>query len=240
MGWSGELNEMRPGSVVLADADGSERALAADALRRAGFETIEVDTGVDALNAARAQGVGAVLLEVVLPEMTGYEVCRMLREEVGDELAIFFLAGTRTGPADRVAGLLLGADDFIVKPFHPDELVVRVGRFVTSRSTATPSAEPDRRVRITAREREVLTLLAAGTNQKEIARQLTISSKTVGTHIQSLLLKFGVHSRAELVAGAYREGFVSPSHDGRVGTQTSSNGHGIVAVPSEVAYVQAK
>jgi DNA-binding NarL/FixJ family response regulator len=179
-------------------------------LRRAGFDTIEVDNGLDALSAARAEGVGAVLLEVLLPAMTGYEVCRMLREELGERLAIFFVASTRTDPADRVAGLLLGADDFIVKPFHPDELVVRVGRFVSSRSTSAPSVQTDERVRVTARERQVLELLAEGTNQKQIAAQLTISSKTVGTHIQNLLLKFGVHSRAELVACAYRDGLVSP------------------------------
>src|SRR5262249_29999384 len=74
--------KMGSGSIVLADSDASERAVAANALRRAGFETVEVETGVDALNAALASGVGAVLLEVVLPEITGYEVCRMLREEL--------------------------------------------------------------------------------------------------------------------------------------------------------------
>jgi DNA-binding NarL/FixJ family response regulator len=190
-------------------------------LRRAGFDTIEVDNGLDALSAARAEGVGAVLLEVLLPKMTGYEVCRTLREELGERLAIFFVASTRTEPADRVAGLLLGADDFIVKPFHPDELVVRVGRFVSSRSTGASSVDVDVRVRVTAREREVLGLLAEGTNQKQIATQLTISSKTVGTHIQSLLLKFGVHSRAELVVCAYRDGLVSPLLEWRPGTLAS-------------------
>ena len=111
----------RDGSVVLADADQQERALAADAFRRAGFEIIEVETGTEALEAARDASVGLVVLEVVLPEMTGYEVCRDLREERGDELAIFFLSGTRTESLDRVTGLLFGADDFIVKPFDPDE-----------------------------------------------------------------------------------------------------------------------
>lgn len=230
---------MGSGSVVLADADRGERALAACALRRAGFDTIEVDTGVEALSAARATGVGAVLLEVLLPEMSGYEVCRMLRDELGDELAILFLAGTRTEQADRLAGLLLGADDFIVKPFHPDELVVRVGRFVSGQSTNAPRVEPDQRVRVTAREREVLELLAEGANQKEIAVQLTISSKTVGTHIQSLLLKFAVHSRAELVACAYREGLVSPL-EWRFGTVASRSSHAIAPTAREAAYVQAR
>jgi DNA-binding NarL/FixJ family response regulator len=96
---------------------------------------------------------------------------------------------------------------------------------VSSRSTGAPSADADERVRVTAREREVLKLLAEGTNQKQIATQLTISSKTVGTHIQSLLLKFGVHSRAELVACAYRDGLVSPLLEWRPGTLASRGGY---------------
>ena len=228
------------GSVVLADADGVERTRAAEVLRQAGYETIEVESGIDALEAARGAGVVMVILEVVLPAMTGYEVCRELREESGDDLAIFFLSGTHTDPVDRVAGLLFGADDFIVKPFHPDELIARVSRFVSRRSNSRSISEPDEAVHVTAREREVLDMLAEGTTQKEIAQQLTISSKTVGTHIQSLLVKFGVHSRAELVASAYRGGFVSPLFERRLGRQLSRRGPAMTSAPSEVEYAQTK
>jgi DNA-binding NarL/FixJ family response regulator len=225
-----DLNR-RGGSVVLADADHQERALAADAFRRAGFEIIEVETGTEALDASRDEGVGLVVLEVVLPEMTGYEVCRDLREERGDELAIFFLSGTRTESLDRVTGLLFGADDFIVKPFDPDELIARVSRFVSRRATAKPDGTLVGRLRLTTREREVLNLLAEGRGQKEIAHDLTISSKTVGTHIQNLLTKFGVHSRAELVASAYREGFVGAPFDRRVGDKAKQGGDVIMLAP---------
>jgi DNA-binding NarL/FixJ family response regulator len=74
-------------------------------------------------------------------------------------------------------------------------------------------------VHLTAREREVLTLLTEGRSQKEISYDLTISSKTVGTHIQKLLTKVGAHSRAELVAHAFRTGLVSPGDVSRI------NGH---------------
>jgi DNA-binding NarL/FixJ family response regulator len=201
---------------VLADADREERALVADVFRRAGFETIEVETGVEALEAGRNDSVGLVVLEVVLPGITGYEVCRDLREERGDDLAIFFLSGTRTEPLDRVTGLLFGADDFIVKPFYPDELIARVTRFISRRSAAKAVVEPAIRLRLTTREREVLDLLAEGRSQKGIAHELTISPKTVATHIQNLLAKFGAHSRAELVASAYRQGFVSARSERRL------------------------
>ena len=68
----------------------------------------------------------------------------------------------------------------------------------------------------------MLGLLAEGRGQKEIAHDLTISSKTVGTHIQNLLAKFAVHSRAELVATAYRQGIVSALFDRRGGVEIKS------------------
>jgi DNA-binding NarL/FixJ family response regulator len=199
--------DRKVGAIVIADGDEGGRALAAAALNRAGYETLEVSTGSAALDAVRANGVALVVLEVGLPDMTGYEVCRELRSERGDELPIFFLSGLRTEPLDRVAGLLLGADDFIVKPFDPDELVARVRRFVNRKALLrdVTLGEPGS-PQLTRREVEVLNLLVEGRRQKEIAVQLVISQKTVATHIQNLLGKFGVHSRAELIARAYMLG----------------------------------
>jgi len=196
----------RTGAVVVADRDGKSRALVTGSLRQAGYETVEVASGWEVLEAVRRDGVSLVVLEVELPDMTGYQVCRDLRNEKGDEVPIFFLSGTHTEPADRVAGLLLGADDFIVKPFDPGELVARVQRFVARRSAATRRAagRPAGQPHLTDREAEVLQLLADGMKPKEVATTLSISPKTVATHIQNLLGKLSVHSRAELVARAYQ------------------------------------
>ena len=191
---------------MLADADRRARETTAASLRRAGYETIEVETGADALRAAREEGVRLVLLEVDFPDMSGYEVCHELRETMPVAPAIFFLSGIRTEPLDRVAGLLLGADDFIVKPFDPNELIARVRRFISRRPEASTEHRGNGRPSLTEREQEVLALLVEGGRQKEIAQRLSISPKTVGTHIQNLLGKMGVHSRAELVARAYMLG----------------------------------
>jgi DNA-binding NarL/FixJ family response regulator len=205
---------MRAGSVVIADDDGQSAATVAAALQRAGYSTIEVSTGGEALEAARSEGTGLLLLEVNLPDMTGYEVCRMLRDE-GDELPIFFLSGTRTDSVDRVAGLLLGADDFIVKPFDPNELVARVHRHVRRGASAPRSRQSRHAPTLTRREDQILALLTRGRSSKEIARELSISPKTVATHVQNLLGKLDVHSRAELVARAYLLGLVDPEGGGR-------------------------
>jgi DNA-binding NarL/FixJ family response regulator len=198
----------RFGSVVVADGDEEERHGIATALRRAGYDAIEVGTGAEALAAANRSDVALLMLEVSLPDTTGYQVCHALRENGGSELPIFFLSGTRTEPMDRVAGLLLGADDFIVKPFDADELVTRAGRFVTRGGPRRPRDDNADSPQLTRRETQILALLAAGQRQKEIARELSISPKTVATHVQNLLGKFGVNSRAVLVARAYLLGLV--------------------------------
>jgi DNA-binding NarL/FixJ family response regulator len=203
--------DRKVGAIVIADGDESARALASAALTRAGYETIEASTGEAALEAVQAGGVALVVLEVGLPDMTGYEVCREIRRLRGEDLLVFFLSGIRTEPLDRVAGLLLGADDFIVKPFDPDELVVRVRRFVNRRGLTLVASGGDlRNPQLTRREVEILSYLVEGRRPKEIAAELVISQKTVATHIQNLLGKFGVHSRAELIARAYQLGHVSP------------------------------
>jgi two-component system nitrate/nitrite response regulator NarL len=146
----------------------------------------------------RAEPPAAVLLDVNMPGLSGYEVCRSLREEHGQSLPLMFVSGERTESYDRVAGLTIGADDYLAKPFEPDELLARL-RGLLRRCGARSSVST-----LTRREREVLSLLADGLDQDEIARRLVISRKTVGTHIERILGKLGVHSRAEAVALAYK------------------------------------
>jgi DNA-binding NarL/FixJ family response regulator len=192
-------------TVLIVDGDERSRAQIARALERAGYATLDVESAGEAIEAARAN-VALVLLELELPDMTGYEVCRELRDEHGEGLPIFFMSGTRTEALDRVAGLLLGADDFIVKPFDRAELVARVHRFTSRREAArrpTQAEHDSDHAHLTDREHQILVRLAHGTAQKQIAEELSISPKTVATHIQNLFRKLDAHSRAELVARAW-------------------------------------
>ena len=167
-----------------------------------------------ALRARLDEPLELVVLEVDLPDASGYELCRELHETYGDDLPVIFVAGRRTEAADRVAGLLLGADDYLVKPFDPDELLARVRRSLRRSGAAPTHAPVYGSTSLTHREQEVLTLLAAGLTQKEIGTDLVISAKTVGTHIQRILAKLGVHSRAQAVALALREGLVTKGDAG--------------------------
>ena len=197
------------GTALVVDDDVRTRELVSLLLARIGFEPCAVATGAEAL-AAAGERTQLVVLDVRMPDMSGYEVLRELRVRFGAELPIMFLSGERTESYDRVGGLLLGADDYVVKPFDPDELLARARALVRRRAPLTaPILAPEGDTLLTVREREVLELLASGLKQEAIADRLVISPKTVSTHIQRVLAKLGVHSRAQAVAEAYRRGFVS-------------------------------
>ena len=189
------------GKVLVVDDDERFRAFVTATLGTAGFESIEATNGPEALARADSEPVDVVLLDVLLPGISGYEVCRRLRDRFGESLPILFVSGVRTDPLDRVAGLLLGSDDYLVKPFAPDELVARVFALLRRRDRARGPVVNG--WGLTPREAEVLGLLASGLGQSEIASQLVISPKTVGTHIERILSKTGARSRAQAVALAH-------------------------------------
>jgi DNA-binding NarL/FixJ family response regulator len=195
--------------VLIVDGDGDYCKFVTGVLQRSGYRSHHVATGEEAIAFARARRPAAVILDVILPGATGYGVCRELREEHGEDLPIVFVSGEYTEPADRVVALLIGGDDYLVKPIDPDELTARLRRLM-KRSTARAKIGPraDTFAELTSRESEVLRLLARGLNQETIARELDISHATVGTHIQRVLTKLDVHSRTQAVALAYQERLV--------------------------------
>jgi DNA-binding NarL/FixJ family response regulator len=197
------------GTILVVDGDLKTRASVLDVLEQAGYACREAASGDEALRAAREEEPSIVILADVLPGIASYELCRALRDDFGEILPIFFISRLRKDPLDCVAGLLLGADDYIVEPFAPEEFVARVRRAVT-RASAFRSISGKPSHDLTVRELEVLASLANGLSQKQIAQQLIISPKTVGTHIQRILGKLEVHSRAEAVAVAYQRGIVEP------------------------------
>ena len=112
--------------VLVADADARARAAVIAALERVGFAGHQASTARQALEDAATEQPCCVLLDVHLPDLSGYEVCQSLRATHGRRLPIIFLSRDRTAAIDRVIGFLLGADDYVAKPFDADELVARV------------------------------------------------------------------------------------------------------------------
>jgi two-component system, LuxR family, response regulator TtrR len=194
------------GGILLVDDDEGFRSFVSELLESIGYVTDELTSGAAVLPAVAENRPAAILLDVQLPGLNGYEVCRELRNRYGGSIAIVFISGERTEALDRAGGLLIGADDYMTKPVDPAELIARVTRLVDRpRSNGESPRSNGKLETLTQRENEILDLLAEGLRQDEIAERLVISPKTVATHIQRILGKLEVRSRAQAVSVALRE-----------------------------------
>lgn len=126
-------------NVLIVEDDRDIADLMSHTLRKAGYETELVSTGPDALARARANTApDAIVLDVMLPGIDGLQVCRTLRSGPATATIPIIMVTARGDEADRVAGLDMGADDYLTKPFSPRELVARV-RALLRRAGVAPS-----------------------------------------------------------------------------------------------------
>ena len=121
--------------VLLVEDDRSVQEVAGMVLERAGFEVVVADDGPSALEELERRAFDVVVLDVMLPGMSGFEVCRRLRRETAVPIVMLT---ARSDADDVVTGLELGADDYLTKPFEPKVLAARV-RAVLRRSSPVPA-----------------------------------------------------------------------------------------------------
>src|SRR6185369_8162417 len=110
-------------------------------LKAAGYEVITADDGTEAIKKARTVQPALVVLDVMLPEVDGLEVCKTLRREPATAAIPIIMLTAKAGEIDRVLGLELGADDYLTKPFSPRELVLRVKALLRRRTPSEPQPE---------------------------------------------------------------------------------------------------
>jgi DNA-binding NarL/FixJ family response regulator len=176
-------------------------------------------TGADAVAFIAKETPDVVVLDYALPGDDGVSVARQIRQ-VAPQAAIIMLTGLANDEVLRAA-VVAGCAGFVTKDKAVDELVaavrsVRDGRSAidpeaTARLATSPKTRRSDRFDLTAREREVLGLLAEGLTTREIADALFISNNTARNHVQRLIAKLGAHSRLGAVATARRAGLVSPA-----------------------------
>ena len=133
--------------VLVVDDDPDIRAALVEALKIAGYEVGGAATGAGALAACQQQCPDLVLLDQMLPDIDGLEVCRRLRDNPATARVPIVFVTARTGEKERVRGLAAGADDYVVKPFSTAELLLRI-RAVLRRSTPVELSLPPLWVRL--------------------------------------------------------------------------------------------
>jgi DNA-binding response OmpR family regulator len=194
--------------ILVVDDDANVASAMAQLLEEGGYRAICAGSAAEGLAACRLETPSLAVLDIHLPDLSGYEALHQLRAEVGERLPVLFVSGVRVEPYDRAAGLLVGADDYLIKPFAADEFLARV-RALLRRADTVAASE----VRLTIRESEVLALLAAGLEPADVAERLDIGFRTVSTHVEHIMGKLDAHSRGQMIALAYRDGLVTAGTD---------------------------
>jgi len=137
---------MTRGLVLIVDDERDLRTLLDFNLRQAGWRTAQAETGAEALARARSLKPSVIILDLNLPDVSGMDVCRLLRADVETRDLPILMLTARGAEDDRVQGLTLGADDYLPKPFSVRELVLRVEAVSRRRSAAAAANAPHQRV----------------------------------------------------------------------------------------------
>jgi two-component system, OmpR family, phosphate regulon response regulator PhoB len=208
-----------PGRVLVVEDEPDIGALLAFHLEREGYQVVRARNGLDALQQVRTRPPDLVLLDLMLPGIDGLEVCRRLRQDPASAALPVVMLTAKGEEVDRVLGLELGADDYIVKPFSPKEVVARVravlrrarppaeggpmviGRLVIDVARHTVHVD-GASVLLTPKEFDLLRALAEARG-RVLSRELLldrvwgyaaageIESRTVDVHVRRLRVKLG-------------------------------------------------
>ena len=173
-------------------------------LQREGYRTVEAYDGADGLEKARSENPDIILLDVMLPKMIGFDVCRTLRDE-GNNVPVIILTA-REEEADKVLGLEIGADDYITKPFSMRELIARVGANIrrTAMNAAASASTAETAMPVTGG-------LSINTDSHQVFRdgtplELTTREYELLTFLASHPNK--VYSRIDLMEQVWNYGYV--------------------------------
>ncbi len=198
-------------------------------LEKRGYAVQTVSSGVEGLVAFEQSPPDLVVSDVMMPDLDGFEFCRQLRATRIGQLVPFIFLSSRGDLEDRIQGHSIGADDYLIKPFEPKELLAKIeaqlersrrihqeivrllqqtggaGLSATNDVASKPSPLP-----LTPAEEKVFWEVIQGYTNKQIGDRLFISPRTVQTHLSNILNKLQLENRSQLVRFAFEQGHKPP------------------------------
>jgi DNA-binding NarL/FixJ family response regulator len=202
-------------------------------LEKRGYLVQDVASGMEALALFEQDPPDLVVSDVMMPGMDGFEFCRRLRATRSGQLVPFIFLSSKGEVEDRVQGHSIGADDYLIKPFEPRELLAKIesqlersrrmhseivrlmqkavtpdltaGEALSAQSPANPNPLP-----LTPAEEKVFWQVIQGYTNKQIGDHLFVSPRTVQTHLSNILSKLHLENRAQLVRFAFEHGYKPP------------------------------
>ena len=216
--------------LVLADDHALVRAGIASLIRTWGHEVVgEAGNGFEALELVRSLEPDLVLMDITMPECSGLEATRLIKAELPETRIVMVTVSDHD--EDLFEAIKSGAEGYLLKnmgeaelestltavqngePALSPQLAVKILDEFTRLSHEASRRDEAQRDDLTAREHEVLQLVADGSTNKEIAASLHLSEHTVNFHVRNILSKLHLRNRAQAVAYAVRTGLVTPAED---------------------------
>lgn len=215
--------------ILLVDDDITLRTALTRYLEERGYLVIAAASGLEGLSLFAQDPPDLVVSDIVMPEMDGFKFCQRIRADRVGQLIPFLFLSSRGEVDDRVQGHNIGADDYLVKPFHPKELVAKIEaqlersrrihseivRLVQKNTQSTPENQPvtPRPLPLTPAEEKVFWEVIQGYTNKQIGDRIFISPRTVQTHLSNILSKLSLDNRSQLIRYAYEQGYRPPNNE---------------------------
>ena len=198
--------------LLLIDDDPNLILLVKDYLEFRGYEVITAENGREALEVLETDVPDMIVCDVMMPEMDGYDFVSNVREnERTSWIPVLFLSA-KGQAQDRVKGLNVGADVYMVKPFEPEELVAQVEASLKQafrqKQQSIEGVDNESKIQVpfdvhlTQTEMKVVQFVARGLANKNIADELNVSQRTVESHVSNILCQTGLLNRTELARWA--------------------------------------
>lgn len=220
--------------ILVVDDDMTLRMALTRYLEKRGYQVQDVGSALEALRSFEQDPPDLVVSDVMMPEMDGFEFCRRLRSTRSGQLVPFIFLSSRSELEDRVQGHSIGADDYLIKPFEPRELLAKIesqlersrrihteivrllqktetnglSRVEVQTATVPPTPLP-----LTPAEEKVFWEVIQGYTNKQIGDRLFVSPRTVQTHLSNILSKLQLENRSQLVRFAFERGYKLPSEE---------------------------
>jgi DNA-binding NarL/FixJ family response regulator len=198
--------------LLLIDDDPNLILLVKDYLEFRGYIVVTAENGREALEILAQELPDMIICDIMMPELDGYGFVEELRKQQGSSWIPVLFLSAKGQSQDRIKGLNLGADVYMVKPFEPEELVAQVesslkqsGRLIHYGDTGNLNEtmiQVNPSVELTPTEVKVVQLVAKGLANKDIAQQMSLSQRTVESHVSNMLGKTGLNNRTELARWA--------------------------------------
>jgi DNA-binding NarL/FixJ family response regulator len=211
--------------ILIVDDDSTLRAALTRYLKDRGFSVNSAASGVEGFESFSQDTPDLIVSDVVMPEMDGFELCTRVRESSTGRLIPFIFLSGRCDLEDRIQGHSLGADDYLVKPFHPRELIAKIEAQLARASRIhseikwalkqptradIPVVQPLAPLPLTPAEEKVFWEVIQGFTNKKIGDRLFLSPRTVQTHLSNILSKLSLENRSQLIRYAFENGYRPP------------------------------